>query len=294
MLLSFEKKVFPYLFILPAIVLMVVVLIYPIMFSIHTMFYSWNYIQPGIPKTFIGFENFARACQDEVFWKSLGNTFSYSIASVSIAFILGFSLALIMNRDFFGKNVVRVAMMLPILIVPVVIALLWRLLYNGQFGLIPYIIYVLGFIPQGQTPVAMPNYALSSVVVVSIWQITPFFLLVLYAGLKSIQIEKYEAAKIDGANKYQEFVRITVPWLKPVITVVLLITFIDAFKVFDHIYILTGGGPGNQTEVISYYVYRQSFNLFQVGYGSAIAFIVLLVECMLTGIFLFSITRRKD
>ncbi len=281
------------MFLLPAIVLMVVVLIYPILFSIHTMFYRWNYIQPHIPKVFIGFDNFSQAFSDEVFWKSLGNTFTYTLASVLIAFTLGFALALLMNRDFFGQHAARVAMMLPILIVPVVIALLWRILYNGQFGIIPYVLHQMGFLSQGQTPVAMPNYALASVIVVSIWQVTPFYLLVLYAGLKSIPIEQYEVAKIDGANKLQEFAFITVPWMKPVITVVLLITFIDAFKVFDHIYILTGGGPGNQTEVISYYVYRQSFNLFQVGYGSAVAFIVLVIECILTAVFLYSIARRR-
>lgn len=293
MQLSFEKKYAPYLFILPAVLLMIVVLVYPILFGIQTMLYRWNYIQPHVPKTFVGFGNFMHAFSNEVFWTSLMNTFTYSILSVVIAFVLGFSLALLMNRDFFGKQVIRVVMMLPILIVPVVIALLWRLLYNGQFGIIPYLLNRAGVITQGQTPIAMPNYALLSVIVVSIWQVTPFYFLVLYAGLKSIPIEQYEVAKIDGAGKVQEFLYITLPWLRPVIVVVLLITFIDAFKVFDHIYILTGGGPGNQSEVISYYVYRQSFNLFQVGYGSAVAFIVLAIECILTAIFLMAVSKRK-
>lgn len=293
MQLSFEKKFAPYLFILPAVLLMVVVLIYPILFSIHTMLHQWNYIQPHIPKSFVGFGNFTRAFNDEVFWISLQNTFTYTILSIVVAFVFGFALALLMNKDFFGKNVIRVVMMLPILIVPVVIALLWRILYNGQFGIIPFLLHELGFLARGQTPIAMPDYALLSVIVVSIWQVTPFYFLVLYAGLKSIPIEQYEVAKIDGANKVQEFFSITLPWLKPVIIMVLLITFIDAFKVFDHVYILTGGGPGNQSEVISYYVYRQSFNLFQVGYGSTIAFIVLSIECVLTAFFLLLVSKRK-
>jgi multiple sugar transport system permease protein len=293
MRLSFERKFFPYLFLAPAILLIGLVLIYPILFGIQTMFFDWNYINPLIPKKFIGLQNFSRVFSDEIFWKAISNTFIYTLVNVIVAFILGFMLALLMNQEFRGKNVIRVAMMLPILIVPVVIALLWRVLYNGQFGLIPHILQALGVIAEGETPIAMPNYALLSVIVVKMWQVTPFYFLVLYAGLQSIPIEQYQVAKIDGCGKVQEFVYITLPWVKPIIIVVLLITFIDAFKVFDLIYILTGGGPGNQTEVISYYVYRQSFNLFKVGYGSALAFIVLVIEGLVTIAFLSTVSRQK-
>jgi multiple sugar transport system permease protein len=131
------------------------------------------------------------------------------------------------------------------------------------------------------------------VMVVNIWQITPFFFLVLVSGLQSIPLEQYEAAKIDGANPVQEFRFITLSWIKPIIVVVLLITIIDAFKVFDLVFILTGGGPGNRTEVISYYIYRQSFQLFNVGYGSALAFVAFSIEALVAVAFLVAVRQQR-
>lgn len=293
MTLSQTRKLFPYLLLLPAVILILVVLVYPIGFSFHTMLFRWNYAQPQLGKTFVGLGNFRQIAGDEIFRESLKNTVYYTLGTVGASFLFGFALALLMNKPLWGRSFIRVVMMLPVFIVPVVIALLWRVLYNGQFGLIPYILSSLGWIERGTTPLANPNLALICVMIANIWQITPFFFLVLVSGLQSIPIDQYEGAKIDGAGPFQEFVYITLPWIKPIIIVVLLITIIDAFKVFDLVYILTGGGPGNRTEVASYYIYRQSFQLFRVGYGSALSFVAFAVEAAIAAVFLSVIRNQR-
>lgn len=293
MRLSQSRRLFPYLLLAPAMILIVVVLIYPILISFHTMLFDWNYAQPQLGKVWVGLGNFRLIAEDETFWESLVNTVIYSLGTVGISFLLGFALALLVNKDFRGRSFVRVLMMIPVFLVPVVIALLWRVMYNGQFGLVSYYLQQLGLLEQGTSPLSEPSLALLAVMVVNIWQITPFFFLVLVSGLQSIPVEQYEAAKIDGASPVQEFRFITLSWIKPIVVVVLLITIIDAFKVFDLIYILTGGGPGNRTEVMSYYIYRQSFQLFDVGYGSALAFVAFSIEALIAVAFLVSVRQQR-
>lgn len=289
-----ERKYFPYLLLIPAILLVVIVLIYPILFGMKTMFFKWNYAQPTLGKVFVGFGNFIEILHDGSFWQSIKNTFIYTAGSVFVSFIIGFALALLMSEPFKGRSAIRVLIMLPVFIVPVVIALLWRILYNGQFGIIPYILNSLGIIAKGTTPLGTTQWTMIFVLIVAIWQVTPFYFLVLVAGLQAIPIEQYEVAKIDGANKFQEFFHITLPWMKYIIMFVLLITTIDAFKVFDIIYILTGGGPGNATEVVSYYIYRQGFQFFQVGYASALSFIILIIEAIVAVVFLSLLRQQKE
>jgi multiple sugar transport system permease protein len=286
MTLSQTRRVLPYLLLLPAFIFILVVLVYPLAFSFHTMLFKWNYAHPELGKVFVGLGNFVKIAHDKAFGQSLKNTIVYSLGTVGVSFLLGFGLALLVNKPFRGRSFIRVVMMLPVFLVPVVIALLWRVMYNGQFGLIAWILQVLGVLEKGNSPLAIPNVAMLSVMIVNIWQIAPFFFLVLVSGLQSIPLEQYEGAKIDGANSWQELLYITLPWLRPVVVVVLLITLIDAFKVFDLVYILTGGGPGNRTEVMSYYIYRQSFQLFQVGYGSALAFVAFTIEALIALVFL--------
>jgi len=270
---AFYRRIEPALYISPAFIVLFVILIYPLGYSFWLSFHEWTLrgFRKGIP--FIGFENYIDLFSNPEFLKSLRITFIFVIVAIAIEMILGMGIALLLDHDLKGKGFMRSIILIPMMCTNVVIGLTWRLLFNYEFGLVNYYLGRLGLGPVNwlsDTSVALP-----AVIIVDVWNTTSFVALLLLAGLQALPEEPYEAATIDGASSWQLFVYLTIPFLRPTILVVLLWRFIDTFRIFDVIYLLTAGGPARATETVSIYVYRNGFQFFNLGYASASSYIMI-------------------
>ncbi len=273
-----RKKYLKYVMIIPLLILLGTLTIYPVIYLVKMSFYSYEVTGRGVILRYIFGGNFKKLAKDLNFWISLKNTLIFVTGSVSLEFFLGLCLALLVRELRKGVSFIRAVLMFPMMIAPVAVGLIWKLMYNTEFGIINTIISKICF--QRQAWLAEPNLAMLSVIVTDVWQWTPFIYLVLLAGLHSIPEEPYEAALVDGATYWQTFRYITVPLLKPTIFIALLFRSIGAFRAFDKFILLTGGGPGNVTEIVSLYIYKVSFRYWQLGYGSLLALTVILFIVM--------------
>lgn len=264
------------LMILPTVLTLLIVTIFPTVFSLYNSLFQWNLSHPQYGRKFVGLGNYVRAVTDTLFLNSLLNTLKIVLIAVTAEFIIGLAIALLFNTKLRGLRVIRTVMIIPTMITSVVASLMWLLMYNSEFGILRFFAESVGIKPA---PVwlADNNYALLSVITVDIWQWTPFVMLILLAGLTAIPRDVFEASHVDGANSFQRFFLITLPYLKPVASIAVLIRVMDTFKFFEIIYMLTKGGPGNATETVSYFAYKQSFSFFEIGYGTAVSTIVLVV-----------------
>jgi multiple sugar transport system permease protein len=203
------------------------------------------------------------------------NTIFFVLVAVGLEFSLGFGLALLLDNDLPGMRAYRALMTLPVMMTPILMGILWTYMYKEDFGIINYFLNVIGV---GKIPwQGNPLFAMLACIFVDVWQWTPFTMLVILTGLKSIPKAPIEAAMVDGASKWQIFRSISIAYLKPTIAVVLAIRIMDAFKVFDVIWQLTQGGPGQATETIAIYIYRYTFRYFHIGFGAAASYITLII-----------------
>ena len=256
------------MFVIPALVLLFLVTIYPIIYVIYLSLHIKHLIF-DVSK-FVGFENYLFLLKDERFWNALKNTVYFTVVSVSLELLLGLSIAMLINKAFRLKGLVRAIVLIPWAIPTVVSARMWEWMYNTDFGILNYILGVkINWL--GST-----FWAMNAAIFMDVWKTTPFVIILLTAGLQVILQELYQSAKVDGATSWQIFRNITLPLLKPVILVVLIFRTLDAFRVFDAIYVLTGGGPANTTETLSIYAYKVLFQTLQFGYGSTLSVIVFL------------------
>lgn len=233
-----------------------------------------------IPSNFIGLKGYKNALTDERIGIALWNTLLFTAISVSIELILGLGLALILNKAIGGQGVIRTTSLIPWAIPTAVAALIWGYLYDGTSGIIAHFFEVIGLVDDSRNLLLSSSGAMISTILADVWKTTPYMALLLLAGLQNIPGSLYEAASIDGANKFQTFFRVTLPLLKPSILVALLFRTLDAFRVFDLIYVLTGGGPGGATETLSIYAYKVMFGQTNFGYGSVI--VMLMFVCVAT------------
>jgi multiple sugar transport system permease protein len=260
-------------FIFPALLLLSLVTIYPVFFvfylSLHRKLLIFDISR------FVGLENYLFLLSDDRFWNALKNTVYFTAISVSLELILGLSIALLLQRSFRLKGFVRALVLIPWAIPTVVSAKMWEWIYNTDFGILNYIV------GSKINWLGNPFLALNAAVFMDVWKTTPFVAILLMAGLQVIPQDLYQAAKVDGAGRWDTFKTITLPLLKPVILVVLLFRTLDAFRIFDAIYVLTGGGPANTTETLSIYAYKVLFQTLQFGYGSTLSVVVFLcIGCM--------------
>jgi multiple sugar transport system permease protein len=228
---------------------------------------------------FVGLDNYARLLADARFWNALWNTAYFSVASVALELLFGLGMALLLARAFRGRALVYSIVLLPWAVPTVVSARLWEWMYNADYGVINHLL------GTHVNWLGSPTWALNAAIVMDVWKATPFVALLLLAGLQAIPRELYQAAALDGAGAWTAFRRITLPLLAPLMLVVLIFRTIDAFRVFDAIYVLTGGGPANSTETLSIYAYKVLFQTLEFGYGSALAVSVLAVVALLTAVY---------
>lgn len=281
---------FGFLIVLPALVVLAIFFVYPILYSSYMSFHFFDLAKPKQFR-FVGLENYIDILQNEEFHQALLNTFIYAGVAVPLEFVFGMVLALALANIQVGRSFLRTLLVIPMMLAPVAMGLMWKFMYNNEFGIINYVLKALG-VERPPLWLADPNLALYSVVVVDIWATTPLIVLLMLAGLLSIPGEYYEAATIDGAGMLAAFRRITLPLLQPVILVALLIRGMDAFRVFDVIYVMTKGGPAMRSDVLSYFAYRQAFTHRQIGDATATAWIMTII--LLAGGFLLIRAMRRQ
>jgi multiple sugar transport system permease protein len=277
-----QRNWYPLATISPTVVILFLLTIFPLIYAVYISFQNFELPRPHLA-TFIGLGNFAEVLADGRFWVALYQTAILMVGAITVQFVLGLALATFFFDDFRGrsaKSIYLPLILIPMMIAPVLVGYMWRLIFQVEFGPLNYLLLnVFGRGPYEWT--SSTSLALASVILVDIWQWTPFVTVVLLAGMASLSLELLEAAQIDGANAWQRLVHVILPLIRNVIAIVLLIRFLDAFREFDKIFVLTQGGPGTATEVASYYAYLSGFKFFRVGYASAMAILLLFVTVIL-------------
>lgn len=278
-----------YAFVLPGVITMLVVVVLPVFFAIRMSLSSWEISIFGSNTDFTGLIQYSAVLSDSRFWHSLFVTFVIVFFVVSLEYLVGLSLALMLTVELRGRRAFRVIFLVPMMVTPVIMALIWRMVFHESIGPINDILTRLSLpaIPW----LSHNTVALISIILVDFWQWTPFMFIILLAGLLSLPQEPYEAAAIDGASSWQVFRLITFELLYPVTVAVLLVRTIEAFKILGTIFVLTSGGPGTSTESSSYYIWIRGLKEFQLGYSAAMSFTYLII--LTVGLILFSKLLRK-
>ncbi|EZP77191.1 binding-protein-dependent transport system inner membrane component [Parageobacillus genomosp. 1] len=239
-----------------------------------------------IEPNFVGLKHYKDNFSDPRLWKALWNTTFFTVVSVAVELVLGLAIALLINKAFFGRGLVRATILVPWAIPTAVSALMWKFLYDGQNGIVAKYFETIGLVDRMGDLLTTEAGAMFAVIFADVWKTTPYMALLLLAGLQTIPSSLYEAASIDGATKWQQFTKVTLPLLKSSILVALLFRTLDAFRVFDLIFVLTGGGPANSTETISILAYKVMFSQTNFGSGSALAVIVFICVAIISMIYI--------
>lgn len=277
------------IFLMPSMTVLGVILFYPLLYSVWLSFY--NYYLPVPRQTFVGLENFAWILNDPSFWDALWVTVRFTAASVSIECVLGVAVALLLDSRIPFRKAVNLVVLLPMTITPAVGGLLMRWMFESNWGLVNYFLSLVGI--QGPGWTGDPNWALWAVILADVWQNTPFVILVIYAGLQSIPVEPVEAAMVDGASRGQTLRHVIFPILRPLVLFVLIIRSMDAFRMFDQVFVMTGGGPGTTTQTITFYNYIMAFRLLRIGRASALGVITLLILSVIIGFWIYLLYRKE-
>lgn len=260
-------------FLLPGLIVLLLIILFPLLFTIRVSFSSWNAGQPGLD--WIGGSNYQRLFADARYWASLGRLALIATGTVAIQYVLGFALALLVWHDLKGRRFFRVLFLVPMMTTPVVMTVIWRTIFHESLGPANDVMALLGL--PAQQWLTASGVAVVSVMIVEIWQWTPFMVLLLLAGLLSLPKEPFLAAAIDGAGPIRTFFRVTFPLMGPISVGAIIIRLIEASKIMDTVYVLTSGGPGTATETSSYYIYIRGMRDFQIGYAASLSFAYLVI-----------------
>jgi multiple sugar transport system permease protein len=274
----------------PALTFLAVLSVWPFVYLIYASFTSYQLAIP-IPIEWVGLKNFTRVMSNARFWQSFGITVVFALLAVPLQILLGLGLALLLKGVTRGREIYASLFLIPMMIAPIVVGFSWNLFLNPIYGPLNAFLKFIGLDPPAWAQ--SPSWALPTLVVVDTWQWTPFVMVVLLAGLHSIPARVYEAARVDGSNSWQTFLNIVLPMLLPYMTVAFVLRFIDSFRVFDIIYILTRGGPGTSTQNLAYYTYDMGFGRFEFGLAGALSIVQLV---LLTGgtMAILGLAKRRD
>jgi ABC-type sugar transport system permease subunit len=266
--------------VLPAVSIILLIALFPLAWTVWESLHLHDLRMPWLGRPFVGAEQYVEALRDPRFWEALGHTLFFATVSVGLELLLGLGLALAMNRAYRGRGLVRAAVLVPWAIPTVVAGLLWRFMFDGH-GVVNSVLSGVGVLHEPLVWFIHASSAWVPVILADVWKTTPFVALLLLAGLQNIDASLYEAARIDGASAWRQFRHVTLPLLKPAILVALIFRTLDAFRVFDLIYALTGGGPGTSTEPIALYTFNTLLQTLRFGYGSALSVIVFSITFVL-------------
>ena len=270
-------------FVLPALGAVVLIAIFPLAWTVWESLHLHDLRMPWRGRPFVGLSNYTEALTDSRFWAALGHTALFTVGTVTLELLLGLFLALSLHRAYRGRGLVRTVVLLPWAIPTVVAALLWAFLFDSQAGIVNAVLIDAGAMDAAD-PFVWFTHSVGAwvpVILADVWKMTSFVTLLLLAGLQNIDAALYEAAALDGASPWQQFVHITLPLLKPALVVVLIFRTLDAFRVFDLVFVLTRGGPGTATEPITLYAFTALLNYLRFGYGSALSVLIFLVTFLL-------------
>ena len=268
-----KSNIWPALgFLSPALLVILGTIVFPFGYAFFLSFHKWNLKYRETP--FVGFKNYSRILSSETFWEILGTTAVFCVLSVILIMTIGFLIALLLNEEFWGRGLLRALLLVPWAIPEVVNGILWKWLLDPSFGILNRILINIGVIEEYHSWLNSMPSAMISVVVAYVWTHVPLAALTLLAGLQSISKEVKEAALVDGAGLFDRLILITTPLVRPVLVVVLIFETIFALKVFDIIYVLTGGGPGRATTVLGWQIYSRTFTNLAFGRGSALAMLL--------------------
>lgn len=276
-----------YVFLSPTLVIFSAFVFFPVGFSLYLSFTKWNMF--GTEKTFVGFSNYSRIVQTEEFWDVLVHTLVYTLGTVPLNMVFALALAYFLNKKIVGKKFLRAALFTPVIISPVAAAVIWRWIYEPNFGLLNYTLSWFG-IPSVNW-LNDPTAAMFALIVMGVWKSFGVNIVLFSAGLQAIPEHYYEAADIDGAGAISKFWNITLPLLSPTTFFILVMSVIGSFQVFDIVYVLTSGGPLGSTKVLVFYLYENAFKFFEMGYASAVAYFMFALIFVLT---LVQVTYLKN
>ena len=271
-----------YTFLSLPILLKGIFVFFPIFYAFVLSFYDWELLVPDKP--WVGLANYVELLRDPIFWIAVKNTIVYTAGVVPVQTFIALLLAVILNQNIKGRPFYRVAFYIPCITSSVVTSIIFLWIYS-KLGLLNYLIHFIGI--SGPDWLADPHWALSSIMMLNVWTTSGFFMVAFLAALQSIPKVLYEAAKVDGANRWQTFWRITVPMLRPATFFVVTLGLIGCFQVFDQIYVMSSGGPANATTTMSYFIYKNAFQYFRMGYASAASVVLFII------ILIFTLTQKK-
>ncbi len=286
--LDLGSGVFPYFLVAPTLIIIALVAAYPIIDSVALSFLNNPLIPTG--STFVGLRNYLQVLSDPAFQGSVAVTVVFSVVSVALETVIGFGVALLMNKTFPGRGLVRTAILIPFAFPTIVSAQIWYLMFNAQNGVLTYILQSVHLLAPGDSLLRTTQGVVTAAVIIDVWKTTPFMALLLLAGLQVIPSELYEAASVDGSNRWQQFWSITFPLLRSALLIALLFRILDALRAFDLFYVLTGGG--RQIQTIALYSYANMFvgTTFDFSPGVAAA-VILFIICAVVGVITVSLSR---
>jgi multiple sugar transport system permease protein len=274
----------PLLWLLPVVLLLLLLGIYPLVFNVWNSFREFDPMTGTVEP--VGWANWARLFSDDRVWNALRITGIYVGAALLIEAVLGLAIALLLNAGPWGAGLWQSLLILPMVVPPTVAGVMFEVFQNADFGVVSWLLYEAGLLDKSEPLIGgTGRHALKAVLLPDVWQWTPFFVLILLAGLKALPTEPLEAAQVDGAGAWQRFLHITLPMLRPMIAVAVLFRLVDLLKVFDYVYVMTNGGPGVRTEVLSFYAYQRSFQTIEWGYGSVLGIVILVLAIVVANVY---------
>lgn len=277
------EKWAPWLLLTPTLIIMNVVGVYPLLHSLYLSFTGYRPTNPTQHQGWVGVDNYVRALTNDQFWHAIGMTSLFTACSVALSLALAIGLALLFHRKLPGFVLMRSVILIPMLVTPIAVGLIWRIMMIPELGALNYMFGLVGIDPMLWA--SSRSTAMISMILVDVWQWTPFMFIIIFAGLKSLPQSPFESAAIDGAGPLMTFRLVTLPMLKPVITIAVLLRLLDAIRTYDTVYIVTKGGPDFATDLISIYLQRVNFRFFDLGYGAAASWLILIFVLIVVLVF---------
>jgi len=287
---SQKKGLLPYLFLAPTLLFIVLMTFYPLIYSVLVSFSRYDVPSTTI-KYWCGFRNYFQVFRDWHFLNTTKVTVLFILVVVPLEFLFGLGIALLVDVENKFMNLLRTFILIPMMLPPVGIAILWRLMFQPQLGILNYFLGLIGRVPLGW--LSTGRNAFFSVCLVDVWQWTPFVFLIIFAGLRSIPPPLIDAAKVDGCTGWQELIYIILPLLKPVILITITLRLLDAIRVYDIVYVLTQGGPGGATDVYSFHIWREGLKYFDIEIAAALSIILLVMVCVIIYLLFIKIMKLR-
>lgn len=289
-----RERLLAWLLIVPSFVVVFALILVPIVRALWMSLHRIDLKRPALGQPFIGLDNYVDIFQDPYFWASIGRTLYFMGVSIVLELVFGIAIAILLNQRFHGRWLLRALVLIPWALPITIDAIMWKWIFNPTYGALNSLLYQLGLIQDYRTWLSTPWSAMNVVILADVWKVTPVVILLTLAALQTIPPDLYEAAMVDGAHAWGRFWHATLPLLRPTLAIVLVIRSMDAFKVFDIIYIMTSGGPSDGTKVIAYYTYLEAFSFLRMGRGAALAWVITAIIAVMAFVYIRLVNRKVE